>query len=55
MSNYFTHYWDNKTVEKDKKSGSEGETVYWLYSNQFTKRGVSSGDTVIAISVISGQ
>jgi hypothetical protein len=54
MSRYFTHYWRNSTWRYNQDTG-EGEPLDQTSGNQFMKRGVSQGDIVYVVTVISGK
>jgi hypothetical protein len=53
MKRYFTHYWKNDTWEAN--SDTAGEIFYRTSGNMFHRRGVASGDSVYAVTVIRGR
>ncbi len=52
---YFTHYWTNKTWEREKKLNSIGELLDHTAGNLFKKRGVEIGDAVYIVTVNKGK
>lgn len=52
MPRYFTHYWQNDTVEKYRASGRY--IIEWAGSNVFLERGIDPGDVVYPVTVSDG-
>lgn len=52
---YFTHYWSNKTWEREKSRNLVGELLDHTAGNLFKKRGVEIGDAVYIVTVIKGK
>jgi Domain of unknown function (DUF3883)/Domain of unknown function (DUF3427) len=50
---YFTHYWQNGTVERHRASGHS--LLEYAASNVFVDRGVNSGDVVYPVTVLDGE
>lgn len=55
MRRFFTHYWLNKTWERNRKEASDGELLHHTAGNLFQERGVGIGDVVYVVSVIKGS
>src|ERR1051326_7119582 len=53
MPRAFTHYWKNATWDAEQES--VGGILDHAASNQFSTRGVSSGDAIYVIAVRSGD
>jgi hypothetical protein len=54
MTRFFTHYWLNRTWERNRKNASDGDLLDHTAGNLFQERSIQSGDTVYVVSVING-
>lgn len=55
MPHFFTHYWLNRTWERNRKRASDGELLDHTAGNLFQERGIRAGDIVYVVSVIKGS
>lgn len=55
MPSFFTHYWLNRTWERNRKRASDGDLLDHTAGNLFRERGVRAGDIVYVVSVINGK
>jgi len=54
MPRFFTHYWLNRTWERNRKRASAGELLDHTAGNLFQERGIRADDIVYVVSVIKG-
>jgi hypothetical protein len=50
----YTHYWTNRTCDHAFRTGQQGKEFDHTAGNQFTRRGVSQGDQVYAVTMQEG-
>jgi hypothetical protein len=55
MPRFFTHYWLNRTWERNRRRASDGELLDHTAGNLFQERGNRAGDFVYVVSVIKGS
>ena len=54
MPRFFTHYWLNRTWERNRIRASDGELLDHTAGNLFQERGIRADDIVYVVSVIKG-
>src|SRR5215210_9481625 len=54
MPRFFTHYWRNRTWERNRRRASDGELLDHTAGNLFQERGIRGGVIVYVVSVING-
>jgi HNH endonuclease len=55
MPRFFTHYWLNRTWERNRRRASDGELLDHTAGNLFQERGIRAGDIVYVVSVVKGS
>jgi predicted HNH restriction endonuclease len=55
MPRFFTHYWLNRTWERNRRNASNDELLDHTAGNLFQERGIRSGDIVYVVSVVKGS
>ncbi len=55
MPRFFTHYWLNRTWERNRNRASDGDLLDHTAGNLFQERGIRVGDIVYVVSVIKGS